>query len=69
MSTSTDRIEKRIELRVPVARVWRALTDHKEFGQWFRVDLETPFAPGRTTTGRITYPGFEHATMTVVVQR
>jgi uncharacterized protein YndB with AHSA1/START domain len=69
MSTSTDRIEKWIELRVPVARVWRALTDHKEFGLWFRVDLGTPFAPGQTTTGRITYPGFEHATMTVVVQK
>jgi len=70
MSTSsTDRIEKRIELNAPVARVWRALTDHREFGQWFRVNLESPFVPGKSTTGRITYPGYEHATMTVVVQK
>ena len=70
MSTSsTDRIEKRIELNAPVARVWRALTDHRQFGQWFRVNLESPFVPGKSTTGRITYPGYEHATMTVVVQK
>jgi len=27
----TDRIEKRIELKAPLSRVWRALTDHREF--------------------------------------
>ena len=42
-----DRIEKRIELKAPVSRVWRALTDYREFGQWFRVNLEKPFAPGK----------------------
>jgi uncharacterized protein YndB with AHSA1/START domain len=29
---SKDRIEKRVELKAPVSRVWRALTDHREFG-------------------------------------
>jgi len=66
---STDRIEKRLELKAPVARVWRALTDHKEFGQWFGVNLEAPFVPGETTRGRITHPGYEHLVMEVVVQR
>src|SRR5471030_991549 len=42
----TNSIEKRIELQAPLTRVWRALTDHREFGEWFRVKLETPFAPG-----------------------
>ena len=65
---NTDRIEKRIELKAPVARVWRALTDHHEFGAWFRVKLEEPFAPGRTVRGRITYPGYEHVTWEAVVQ-
>ena len=65
----TDRIEKRIELKAPVARVWRALTDHHEFGEWFRVRLEGPFEPGRTVRGHITYPGYEHLLMEVVVQR
>jgi len=32
---SDDRIEKRIELQAPISRVWRALTDHREFGEWF----------------------------------
>ncbi|MEK6702475.1 MAG: SRPBCC family protein [Planctomycetota bacterium] len=67
--SSTDRIEKRIELAAPVARVWRALTDHKEFSQWFRVNLEGPFVPGKITRGRITYPGYEHLVMEVVVQK
>jgi len=58
----TDRIEKTIELRAPVERVWRALTNAAEFGQWFRVKLEGPFVPGEITRGRITYPGYEHLT-------
>jgi uncharacterized protein YndB with AHSA1/START domain len=56
----TDRIEKNIELRAPIERVWRALTDAAEFGQWFGVNLEGAFAPGVVTRGHITYPGFEH---------
>ncbi len=66
---TTDRIEKRIELNAPPARVWRALTDHREFGEWFRVNLEAPFVPGKSTRGRITYPGYEHLIMEVVVQK
>ena len=66
---STDRIEKRIELKAPLARVWRALTDYEEFGAWFRVKLESPFVPGKTTKGNITYPGYEHMVMQVVVQK
>ena len=65
----TDRIEKRIELKAPVSRVWRALTDYREFGQWFRVNLEAPFAAGQTARGNITYPGYEHLTMELVVQK
>jgi len=56
----TDRIEKSIELNAPIERVWRALTDHEEFGKWFRVKLDGPFVPGEITRGRITYPGYEH---------
>jgi uncharacterized protein YndB with AHSA1/START domain len=53
-------IEKRIELKAPVWRVWRALTDYREFGEWFRVKLDRPFVPGRVVRGHITYPGYEH---------
>ncbi|MET0984216.1 MAG: vanillate O-demethylase oxidoreductase VanB, partial [Steroidobacteraceae bacterium] len=55
-----DSIEKRIELKAPVSRVWRALTDYREFGQWFGVALEGPFVPGQVARGRITYTGYEH---------
>lgn len=64
-----DRIEQQIELKAPVARVWRALTDHREFGEWFGVNLEAPFAPGQTSLGRMTIPGYEHGKWEVVVQR
>jgi uncharacterized protein YndB with AHSA1/START domain len=55
-----DRIEKQVELKAPVDRVWRALSDHREFGIWFRVLLDQPFEPGAESTGRMTYPGYEH---------
>lgn len=53
-------IGKSIVLPVPVARVWRALTDFHEFGAWFRVKLSAPFFAGETSVGHITYPGYEH---------
>jgi uncharacterized protein YndB with AHSA1/START domain len=56
---NTDSIEKRIELKAPISRVWRALTDSVEFGQWFGVKLESPFVVGKATAGRISKPGFE----------
>jgi uncharacterized protein YndB with AHSA1/START domain len=65
----TDRIEKSIELNAPIERVWRALTDHDEFGEWFRVKLEGPFTPGETARGHITYPGYEHVRWEAVIQR
>ena len=68
-SATPNRIEKRIELKATPARVWRALTDYKEFGQWFGVKLEAPFAPGQPTRGQITYPGCEHLKMEVVIQK
>jgi len=64
-----DRIEKRIELEAPVSRVWRALTDHREFGEWFRVKIDGPFVPGQVSLGHITYPGYEHLKWEAVVQK
>ena len=61
--SSTDRIEKRLELNAPIGRVWRAISDFKEFGAWFRVNLEGPFTPRATVRGRLAYPGFEHLIM------
>lgn len=65
----TNRIEKRIELKAPISRVWRALTDHREFGQWFKVKLEGPFVPGQLSRGQITYPGYEHVTWEARIEK
>ena len=64
-----DRIEKTIELNAPVPRVWKALTDYREFGAWFRVRLDGPFVPGQVSRGNITYPGYEHLRWEAVIQR
>jgi uncharacterized protein YndB with AHSA1/START domain len=53
---SSDRIEKRVSLKAPRERVWRAITDSKEFGTWFRCALEGPFEVGKRIHGSITYP-------------
>jgi len=65
----SDRIAKQIVLKAPVERVWRALTDHVEFGQWFRVKLDGPFAVGEVSRGRMTYAGYEHLTWEAKVVR
>src|SRR3981081_2522477 len=63
------RIEKRIELKASVSRVWRALTDHREFGEWFGVKLEGPFVAGQLSQGQITHPGYQHVRWQAVVQK
>jgi uncharacterized protein YndB with AHSA1/START domain len=50
----SDRIEKQVLLRAPLSRVWRALTDHIEFGLWFGVTFDAPFRPGSAVAGVIT---------------
>ena len=63
-----DKVEKSIELNAPIERVWRALTDHDEFGAWFRVRIDGPFVAGQPATGNITYPGYEHLQWTVDIK-
>lgn len=67
--TGSDRIEKTILLRAPRARVWRALTNAEEFSAWFGVKLEGGFAVGKRIQAKVTYPGYEHVTMEVTVER
>jgi uncharacterized protein YndB with AHSA1/START domain len=70
MSTTTDRIERKILLKAPRARVWRALSNAEEFGKWFGVNLEgKTFAAGQSTQGHITYPGYEHVMFDVRIER
>jgi uncharacterized protein YndB with AHSA1/START domain len=64
-----DRIEKRIELKAPIARVWQALTDHRQFGEWFRVRIEQPFVVGKVSRGEVLYPGFEHVLWEALIEK
>ena len=50
----TDRIEKTILLHAPRARVWRALTNAREFGEWFGMRFDGPFTPGAHVRGVMT---------------
>ena len=50
-STTADRIEKRITLRAPRTRVWRALSESSQFGAWFGMKFEGPFE-ARPSTAR-----------------
>ncbi len=64
----SNSIEKHIDLAASQSRVWRALTDYKEFGTWFRVRLEQPFVAGQATSGNLLYPGYEHLRLEVKVR-
>lgn len=64
-----NRIEKRIELKAPLARVWRAISDSREFGTWFKVKIDGPFVAGRQAEGQITHPGYEHVRWKVVIRQ
>jgi len=70
MSTSTDRIERKVMINAPRSRVWRAVSDAGEFGDWFGVNFKgNKFVAGQRIQGKITYPGYEHLTMEVLIER
>ena len=70
MNTSTDQIKREILLKAPCSRVWRALSNAEEFGDWFGVALKgKSFAAGCRVQGQITYPGYEHIVFDVLVER
>jgi uncharacterized protein YndB with AHSA1/START domain len=53
MNSTTDRIEKKVFLKAPQARVWQAISDSKRFGAWFGVTFDAPFAPGARMVGTL----------------
>ena len=65
----TDRIEKKLLLRAPQARIWRALTDAREFGAWFGANLDGSFAVGKLVRGKLTNPKYEHLVLELTVER
>ena len=70
MNAATDRIERSILLKAPRSRVWRALSDAEEFGEWFGVALKgKTFAAGQRVQAQITHPGYEHVVWDVLIER
>ncbi|HLX43800.1 MAG TPA: SRPBCC family protein [Bryobacteraceae bacterium] len=65
----TDRIEKRVLLRAPRSKVWRALADSTAFGEWFGVTFAEPFVPGARLSGKVTLKGYEHLPFEITIER
>ncbi len=70
MHSQTDRIQRHIVLKAPISRVWRALSDAEEFGNWFGMVLRgRSMKVGETLEGRCTYPGYEHVIVRMKIER
>ncbi|MFN2512853.1 MAG: SRPBCC family protein, partial [Pyrinomonadaceae bacterium] len=68
--SSTDRIERKILLRASRSRVWRALSNAEEFGDWFGVGLKgKSFTAGQRVQAQVTHPGYEHVVWDVLIER
>ncbi len=68
--SDTDCIKRSIVINAPRSRVWRALSNAEEFGNWFGVDLKgKTFAPGQRVRGSFTIKGHEHCLFDVDVER
>lgn len=59
MTTTENSIERQIEIKAPVEKVWKALTDSSLFGQWFNAKFQSAFVAGKTTLAKNTSKGFE----------
>ena len=69
MSSATDAIQRTIMLRASRPRVWRALTEAREFGTWFGVQVQGTFKPGARMRGNITHKGYEHVVWDITIDR
>jgi uncharacterized protein YndB with AHSA1/START domain len=69
-SSETDKIEKNVVLSAPRSRVWKAIADSKQFGEWFEMEMSGPFEPGAKITGTIKSAGkYQGITGIFVVDR
>jgi len=66
---STNQIKETVFLPEPRARVWKALSDTSEFGNWFGVKLSGPFVPGAHLRGKVTHKGYEHYPFEITIDR
>jgi uncharacterized protein YndB with AHSA1/START domain len=67
-TTSTDRIEREILLKASRARVWLALSNAEEFGNWFGVALKgQTFVSGKQIRAQFTIPGCEDKVFDAII--
>jgi uncharacterized protein YndB with AHSA1/START domain len=65
---TTDQIVKEVVLKAPLSRVWQAISDPQEFGEWFKVEmLGQTFRVGQPVHGKTTYPGYEGMPFEMIV--
>ena len=70
MTSSTDRIERSVLINAAPSKVWAALANAEEFGNWFGVVLKgQKFVAGQQVQGHITIPGYEHVVFDVLIER
>lgn len=69
MTQNADRIERSVVIRAPRERVWRALTDHREFSAWFGVAMAGPFEAGKRVGGRVTMEAYKELVFSLVVNK
>lgn len=68
MPSETDQLTREIVIDAPRHRVWRALTDVRQFNEWFGVALTSPFEAGKSTSGNITLAQYTHVTCTLWIE-
>jgi uncharacterized protein YndB with AHSA1/START domain len=54
-----DPITQQITIKASPQRVWAALTDSQQFGQWFGARIDGTFASGETVQAEMTMEGVE----------
>lgn len=64
-----DQIKKTLTIKAPVSKVWEAISNARQFGEWFKVKFSGEFAVDKPIKGQITYPGYEHMEMEVIPRK
>ena len=61
MTDVEDEIVRTIDLNASQNRVWQAIVDAEQFGQWFKCKVEGNFAVGQVVNCRSLYEGNEES--------
>jgi uncharacterized protein YndB with AHSA1/START domain len=67
--SDTDRIEKKVTLKAPRSKVWRAIADAEQFGEWFGIKLDSPFRAGKPVRGKILNPQYAHMKLDMEIEK